>query len=78
MSNYRNAAYPSMRDLDVIGRARLHAERMAGSLKPGQAIHLHGDAASALFAWPDEASLCGFERTHEGFAFRGHPVRRAP
>lgn len=51
---------------------------MAGSLKPGQAIHLHGDAASALFAWPDDASLCGFERTHEGFAFRGHPVRRAP
>lgn len=67
-----------MSELDLIARARLHVERLQPSLKPGQSIYVAREAHAALFRWPNDAYLTGFDKAQDGFAFGGHPVKAAP
>lgn len=66
---------PTWRELNLIGRARLDAEKFAAVSSPGTAIYVSRETLATLFAWPDDASLTGFHRTQEGFAYKGHPIK---
>ncbi len=69
--------YPTWHDLDLIARARLRCDR-ADQLPVDATLYVRREELEALFRWPDDASLSGFQRTHEGFAFRGRAIRGTP
>lgn len=45
---------PTFQELDVIARARLHAERMGAALKPGQALYVSRDTIDTMNRWPHD------------------------
>lgn len=73
-----NGAYPSFQELDVIARARLHAERMAAALKPGQALYLARDVVDTMNRWPRDARGVGFTGRDDGWYWQGTPIKAAP
>lgn len=69
--------YPSLRELDHICRARLSVARVAEVARDDQTLYVTREELVAMLRYPDDASLVGFTRTHDGFAYLGRPVKSA-
>lgn len=66
---------PTFQELDVIARARLHAERIGAALKPGQSIYVSRDTLDTMNRWPEDTRGVGFTGTDAGWAWRGHSIK---
>lgn len=66
---------PTFQELDVIARARLHAERMGAALKPGQALYVSRDTIDTMNRWPHDTRGVGFTGRDDGWYWQGAAIR---